>query len=256
MPEHWIVLRVFQPIVHFGVLPLAIGGMVMAWPRRQLGILYVLVAVYAASVVLFFVMARYRHPLLPFLALFAAEGVTGVREFVRHATRTRQVIAAALAVVAALTANRSMLSETLMRAITEHNLATALQEDNRVDEAVAHYRQALAIEPSYAPAFNNLGTALMAKGDLAGAVEAFRESFRLQPSSASARTLLADATYDAGGVLLERSEFRQAENALRESLALRPDHPDALNNLGYCARIAGARPRGHDILAARPNAQT
>ncbi len=59
---------------HFGMLmPLAIAGMIATWPdRRRLSIVYALALAYAASVVMFFVFARYRYPLVPFLILFAA----------------------------------------------------------------------------------------------------------------------------------------------------------------------------------------
>src|SRR6185369_6448999 len=53
---------------HFGVLvPLAVLGMFLAWPdRRRLAILYVMTGTYMASVLMFYVFARYRLPLVPF----------------------------------------------------------------------------------------------------------------------------------------------------------------------------------------------
>jgi hypothetical protein len=54
-------------------MPLAIAGMIATWPdRRRLSIVYALALAYAASVVLFFVFARYRYPLVPFLIVFAS----------------------------------------------------------------------------------------------------------------------------------------------------------------------------------------
>ena len=49
-----------------------------------------------------------------------------------------------------------------MRATTETNLGVALQTDERLDEAEAHYRRAIAIDPSYGPAYVNLGMTLVA----------------------------------------------------------------------------------------------
>ena len=47
--------------------------MIATWPdRRRLWLVYALALTYAASVVMFFVFARYRYPLVPFLLLFAA----------------------------------------------------------------------------------------------------------------------------------------------------------------------------------------
>jgi Flp pilus assembly protein TadD len=159
--------------------------------------------------------------------------------FFRTASRARVISAIAIGVVAAVIANRPMLSETLMRAISEHNLATALQENGRLDDAIVHYRRALTIRADYAPALNNLGTVLMAKGDTAGAVAAFRESARLQPNSAQARDLLAAAQYDLGTSYLSDGNYQQAEAALRETLRLRPDDARAHNNLGIALASTG-----------------
>ncbi len=64
-------------IGHFGLLiPLAVLGLIVTWPDRQrLWILYALTVTYALSVVMFYVFARYRYPLVPFLLLFAAAGL-------------------------------------------------------------------------------------------------------------------------------------------------------------------------------------
>jgi tetratricopeptide (TPR) repeat protein len=252
------MLAATTAIGRFGLLvPLAVFGMVVVAPRwRQLWILYALAATYAASVVLFFVMARYRHPLLPFLILFACAGVLEARRFIKTAARPRVVAAVAVAVIAAVISNRRMLSDDLMRAISEHNLATALQEAGRSDEAIAHYERALAIRPEYAPAFNNLGTALMAKGDIAGAVVAFRESLRLQPNSTQARDLLAAAQYDLGTALLSQGDYSRAESLFNETLRLKPNDAEAHNNLGIALasmnRLPEAMEHWRRALAIKP----
>ena len=59
---------------HFGFLvPLALAGAILAWrDRTRLDVLYAMTACYAASVLMFYVFARYRLPLVPLLMLFAA----------------------------------------------------------------------------------------------------------------------------------------------------------------------------------------
>jgi tetratricopeptide (TPR) repeat protein len=237
--EHSSMLALASGIGHFGVLvPLAVFGGIVAW-RRELWIVYALMLTYAASVVIFFVMARYRHPLLPFLLLLAASGLLEGLRFFKSASKTRIAIAAAAVIAAAVASNRTMLSSTLMQAITEHNLATALQEQGRLDEAIARYERALALQPEYAPAYNNLGTALMARGQLEQAVTAFREAARLQPESVDARELLASAVYDLGSEQLQRKALAEAEVSLREAIRLRPDYAEAHNNLGIVLASTG-----------------
>ena len=80
--EWSIPLRLGGYLGHFGVLvPLAAIGLMLTWPaRRQLWVLYALAGAYALSVVLFFIYARYRYPLVPFLILFAGVSIVGIYE--------------------------------------------------------------------------------------------------------------------------------------------------------------------------------
>ena len=63
--------RLAGGVVHFGVLvPLAVLGVMVTWPlRHRLMILYAIAAAYAASVVMFYVFARYRFPLVKLRSL-------------------------------------------------------------------------------------------------------------------------------------------------------------------------------------------
>ena len=74
--EHSLPLAATGWLTHFGLLlPLAAVGIAVTWPqRRRLLPLYLMLGLYAASVIAFYVFARYRYPLAPFLVLFAAAG--------------------------------------------------------------------------------------------------------------------------------------------------------------------------------------
>jgi tetratricopeptide (TPR) repeat protein len=253
------LLAVLGVVGHFGVLvPLAVIGVVLTWPRRsRLWVLLALTAAYAASVVAFFVFARYRFPLVPFLILFAAAGVDALPREWPRLTRIRRRWMLAAAAAAAVFAGWPILSPDLMRAISETNLATALQESGRPADAIAHYQRALQIRPDYAPAVNNLGIVRVAAGDLPGAISAFREQVRLQPQSAPARQLLGDALYDAGSERLERGDAPQAERLLRESLVYRPGRAETHNNLGIAlaqqGRLNDAVLEWREALRIRPD---
>src|SRR5258705_375886 len=200
---------------HFGVLvPLAFLGVVLTWPLRgRLWVIYGLLTVYAASVVMFYVFARYRYPLVPILMLFAAAGLVALPRRLRtDVRRTRWVALGAALLTAAAFVNRPMLSADLMRAITEHNLGAALQEEARFDEAIEHYRRALAFKADYAPAYSNMGT----------------------------------ARYDLGSVLLGAGMFRDATDQLAVALRLMPDSAEAYNNLGIALGSQGEREKAID----------
>ena len=210
---------------HFGLLvPLAVFGAIAMWPdRRRLWVIYALAITYAASVVMFFVFARYRYPLVPFLLLFAAAGAWSIRN-----QRPAWVVAAAVAVLA----NWPVLDSRLMMAITENNLGTALQERKRYDEAIAHHERAIAIQPGYAPAYNNLGAALKAAGRTSEAVDRYKQALELKPDFAS-------ASYNLANALLEQGQAGASAAGFREALKSAPNSVEAHNNLGAALAAKG-----------------
>src|SRR5207247_6666391 len=134
---------------------------------------------YAASVVVFYVFARYRFPLVPFLVLFAARALelrspqpssadrhqhenTKTRKhetgFVQNiffvlswfrGFGSRRPAAAAVVVAAAVFANWPILSADYMRAVTQNNLGVALQGERRYNEAATSYGRAIALRADY-----------------------------------------------------------------------------------------------------------
>jgi tetratricopeptide (TPR) repeat protein len=220
-------LRIGAVIGHFGVLvPLALFGVFVTWPMRsRLWILYAMTLAYAASVVLFYVFARYRYPLVPFLIMFAAAGVAALPELVRARSIPGGLWTLAAVAVVALFANRPILSTTLMRAVTELNLGAALQGDGRLDEAQGHYERAITLSHDYAPAYNNLATVLRAKGRLGEAEATYERALRLRPE-------YPEAHYNLANVLLDEGKPGEAIDHFRQALQTIAASADVHNNLG------------------------
>jgi tetratricopeptide (TPR) repeat protein/4-amino-4-deoxy-L-arabinose transferase-like glycosyltransferase len=273
---------------HFGVLvPLATIGVWATWPdRRRLAIFYALAIAYAASVVVFYVFARYRFPLVPMLFPLAAAGLLaastqllaalGQHFFTRAGTppparsdddaspqiktgssarhgrgRLRQgasvLITATISL--AVLCNWPLLSTSLMKAITETNLATALYENKQLDEAITHYERAIALRPDYAPAYANLGAALRSKGRLSDAVAAHETSIALQPDN-------PDAHFNLANALLDLNRPREAAEHFRLAGRQGPAAANVENNLGIAlaaeGRLAEAAAAFRRALAAEP----
>jgi tetratricopeptide (TPR) repeat protein len=231
--EWSLPLRLGGAIGHFGVLvPLAVFGVMVTWPlRSRLWVLYAMTLTYAASVVIFYVFARYRYPLAPLLILFAAAGVVALPALVRArrggwlSALPGGIWTLAAVVASAVFANWPILSPTLMRAITETNLGVALQGDGRLDEATEHYHRAIALSANYAPAYNNLATALRAKGLLRDAVATYERAIGLRPG-------YPEAHYNLANALLDEGKPGEAAEHFRLALQTIPSSADVHNNLG------------------------
>ncbi|MCY3022705.1 MAG: DUF5989 family protein [Planctomycetota bacterium] len=107
--------------------------------------------------------------------------------------------------------------------LTHSNLAAALREAGRLDEALASYREALRIAPDHADALCGLGVTLGRLGRLEEAMGYLREVLRRQPNHAEAHAVL-------GGILMSRGQADRAiehfEKALREKPGLAEVHND------------------------------
>jgi Tfp pilus assembly protein PilF len=220
-------LRLLGWFGHFGLLvPSAVVGLIAWWrERRRLWLFYAMTIAYAASVIVFYVFARYRFPLVPFLMLFAAAGLVHGPGFIRASSRLRRTAVAATVIAVAIFANWPMLSSETMRAVTESNLGAALQEDGRLDAAIEHYRRAVAIKSDYAPAYNNMGTALRAKGSVDAAIAAYRRAIETLPD-------YADAHYNLANALIEQNQGDEAAAHLRIAAQTLPTSAGVHNNLG------------------------
>jgi tetratricopeptide (TPR) repeat protein len=251
-------LWLLGPIAHFGVLvPLAVLGVFATWPeqapnhasrrsgplRSRLWVLYALILTYAASVVLFYVFARYRYPLVPMLIVFASAGLVeilslfGARGFqpsdaagFARLKGSRSIVAAVCAT--AIITNWPLLSTNHMRAVTENNLGAAEQADRRFDEADAHYRRSIAFRSDYAPAYSNLGAALRARGRNAESIAAYEQALRLQPE-------YADAHYNLGNALMDEGRFADATEHFQVALRSVPGSEEVHNNFGIALALAG-----------------
>ncbi len=231
-----VLLRLSGFVFNFGVLaPLAIFGVWVSWPqRKRLSIIYLLAAIYLASILLFWVNARYRYPLVPFLILLAAAGLPGARPFFRRHSR-RYLTACLLTVaVTALAVNLQRDSMDAMRSVTEQNIGNELRDQGRIEEAAAHYEKSLEYLPNYALAHNGLGLVLRDQGrnDLAKA--RFTRAIELQPDYAE--------PYDYLGImLLAEGAQKDAIEVFRQGLTMRPDYLPLYNNLAGALYETGER---------------
>jgi len=109
-----------------------------------------------------------------------------------------------------------------------HNLATAALARDRVEDALAGYRAALAADPGYAPARVNLGNLLQRQRDLDGAEAEFA---RVVEHSAQWPGPALEARYNLANLWRMTGRLHEAIEGYRAVLQAQPDHPGAGSNL-------------------------
>ncbi len=247
-------LKLLSPIGHFGVLvPLAVLGLWITWSdRRRLWPVTMMLAAYAASVVLLFVFARYRFPLVPFLLILAAGGLVSLRRWANTRTRRQLGLGAASLAVLTIAVNIPMLPVSRTLAISETNLGAGLQEAGRTDEAIARYERAMAIQPDYLPAYNNLGVTLRAAGRLDEAIRAYERGLAVGDYT--------ELHYNLANALIAAGRAGEAESHFKQALARSPVSAATHNNLGMAlaeqGRVDEAAAEFRAAIAVEPASAT
>jgi len=128
--------------------------------------------------------------------------------------------------------------------IARNNLARAMIDSDRLDDARRLLERAVQLRPENADAQNNLGVVLRRLGDPAAALALYDEAIRLRPRSAeiayNVALLLAESTPVALGRFDSiEDQWRAAAGWYERCLAAQPDHIDAINGLGIVQKRLG-----------------
>jgi tetratricopeptide (TPR) repeat protein len=137
-----------------------------------------------------------------------------------------------LGVVATQTKNPALAAEFIGKAIeinpnpdAFYNRGIVLQELKQLDDALASFDKAIALEPNFADALNNRGTVLQELKRLDDALTSFDKAIVLEPN-------FADAFYNRGIVLQELKHLDDALASFDKAIVLEPNFADAFYNRG------------------------
>jgi Flp pilus assembly protein TadD/4-amino-4-deoxy-L-arabinose transferase-like glycosyltransferase len=229
-------LRVCASIDNFGVIgPLAAVGIWMTrrhW--RQIWPLYMIVVGYAGSVLVFFVLDRYRYPLVPLVSIVAAAGVAGAMDAWQKGQRRELTLALIVLMTTAVICHwpLSALKSERLRALTSFNLGDALETAGRNTEAIEQYRKSIGFLPFFAAAHGNLGALLARSDSVHEGIQELGEAIRLDPDLAEPRSNL-------GATLAEMGRFDEAIAQLEKAVSLQPERAEIHYNLATALAGAG-----------------
>jgi len=139
-----------------------------------------------------------------------------------------------------------------------YNLGTQYFKLGKYGEAIHELTETVHLEPGHANAWNNLGVALARVSHHRDAINAYKSALQIRPASTETLMLLsisifevspadaiaplkeavrldpygADALNSLGVVYSKIGKAREAAQSFRQALAVRPDYPAAMYNLG------------------------
>ncbi len=142
------------------VAPLGLAGMLIHLKRwRSLFLLYLFVVVYFLSTILFFIFARYRLGMLPFLIIFAAAFSDILwQNFCENRLKQLLPKAGALAMAAMLVFwPIPGMKSTHTLALSYNKYGHSFYKAKKYQQAINYYNKALEYFPGYVDVYNRLG---------------------------------------------------------------------------------------------------
>jgi Flp pilus assembly protein TadD len=237
----------------FGLLlPLSAAGLI--YYRRKIPLpLTLFVILYPLSIILVFVSARYRVPMVPVLAVLAAAGAGAViKEFQPANWRNKLLVAAGtISMVLLMTIPGPFPEENInYEAELYYGVGCTQERMGRKREAVSNFSKAIELRPDYAEAHNNLGNALANTGNHARALNHLSQALQIKPN-------YAEAHYNVGVTLMKMKRTGEALPHFQQAVKLMPDFGKAHFNLGIAliqtGRDAEAMNHLREAAALMPN---
>lgn len=161
------------------------------------------------------------------------------RFFLPEKPRLRAFLAAGLLLVLATlswqrtwayTTEETLWNDTLARNpdcwMAHNNLGKILEDQGRLDEAIAQFQKVLELKPASAQAHTNLAGALLHQGRVDDAIALYQKALEIEPAS-------ADVHYNLGTTLLRKGRLDEAVAQFQEALEINPSFTKAFNNLGW-----------------------
>lgn len=224
----------------FGVLfPLAVVGALFASRfRPRPALLFAAAGAWIATDVILVTSFRYRAPILPLLAIFAAVGAMRLAAAARAGSREGLLPVGALAAAVVVT---RLATHAPSHRFAEEWSATGFALNHERDSAGAEaaFRKSIAADPLWSPAWAGLGIVAANGGDLAAAEQDLKRAIVLEPHAVMPSLTLA-------GLYERTGRPSQAEGEWRRAIVLSPREPEALEGL---ARILLAEKRPAEAAA-------
>jgi tetratricopeptide (TPR) repeat protein len=203
------------------------------------------VIVYMGTVVLFFVCARFRLPVIPILLLFAAYAGVHWRMLWRGGRRAAGLLAATGLSLVLLNADPYGLHAAVFgsQALSYIDLGLYYAANGEDAQAQAMLEEARKHDPGNPIPCAWLGKYALKEGNLERAEVELRRALRADP--VAFRDLVVQAGCDLGRLEMTRGRYREARGLFAEAHARNRDAPQAVAGLGFTSLALG------DTLAAR-----
>ncbi|MGQ9604501.1 MAG: tetratricopeptide repeat protein [bacterium] len=213
----------------FGILlPISLIGFLLAiYQKNYFGCLlgsYSLI--YGASIIAFFVTARYRAPIVMPLIILSAYGLVNWKEW-WHDRALRLLILSGVIILFVISNSEVSPSPRDMNPDAYYSLADTHYEQGEIEKAEHYYRKALLLDPNNASAWINLGLQVYeTRGEMDLAQDCYENALQVKPG-------FSVALHNLGRIAEMRNSYDEADLFYSRAISANPLMIPSYINLGY-----------------------
>ncbi|MCH1439087.1 MAG: tetratricopeptide repeat protein [Rubripirellula sp.] len=216
-----ITLSVLAPVWNFGILcPLAIWGVLVTKNRwRRLSLFYAFTLVMVAAIIGFFILGRYREPLVPLLILFAAGGMPVLIKVLRTRDWASFRFPIAVTIFSIVACNLPVHDESMLNASSYMNAGVAAGMNGDLRVSIEYLLNAIDAEPGLAEAYANLGRAYEQSNEPQKAIHCYQQALVVNPMLQPVDTWMGSLfeSMDARSEALESYQRALEKNPMDEA---------------------------------------
>ncbi|MBU1148511.1 glycosyltransferase family 39 protein, partial [Patescibacteria group bacterium] len=191
----------------YGILaPLAIIGLIFSFrERKKFLLVYLILGAYASTLLLFFVCARFRQPLLPFMILLAVFGVTKMIELAKTKKTKQKVFIGFILGLSLFISNIDLLglNQNRVKAEDYHLIGNAYSRLNNQAAAYREFQKSIEADSTFAQGHINLGVYYTNRSDYAKAEYYFRKGLLYNPN-------IVEAYLNLGTIYTKQKDYDRA----------------------------------------------
>jgi len=119
------------------------------------------------------------------------------------------------------------------KAFSSFNNGVKLTEENKLDEAIQKFRNAIELKPDFSEAYTDLGILLFQQQKDDEAEKALLKALELKPEEIRTKQILTDIYYEKAKTLIQKDKLDEALEKLNQAYSFNPDHAYVNYLLGY-----------------------